>query len=165
MKFHPQIKALWRYKPLADFTHWLRETAPVGELAILERSNDALFAPLVTKRNDLACELSVTLLRQQAAGQLLGEGGDIDNRLKTLFDSLRMPNPAEAKQAEIQTGADDPIHCLLQDDSLVTKVSVETDRLLRPGSDQFDLVAIVQVRVLTSGRTTFANIGLLSQPQ
>jgi hypothetical protein len=114
--------------------------------------------PLITQRNDLACELAVTLLRQQSPGQLLGEGGDIDNRLKTLLDALRMPNTAEAQQAKIDTRHDnDPMHCLLQDDALVMKVSVETDWLLRPTADPLDLVAIIQVRVLAS-RTTLQNL-------
>jgi hypothetical protein len=92
---------------------------------------------------------------------LLGEGGDIDNRLKTLLDALRMPSNVEAKQARIDTPDDDPIHCLLQDDALVTKVSVETDRLLRPAPDPFALVAIIQVRVLVT-KLTMANIGFES---
>jgi hypothetical protein len=131
------------------------------------RSNNVLFAPLVTGKNHLACELSITLLRQQAPGQLVGEGGDIDNRLKTLLDALRMPNTAEAQQAKIDTRSDDdPIHCLLQDDALVTKVSVETDRLLRPvPANSFDLVAIIQVRVFVSGTPTFANLPFDAQIQ
>jgi hypothetical protein len=159
MDLHPQLKALWRYKPLSDTAHHLRETTgPAGEIAILERSNNVLFAPLVTKKNNLACELSITFLRQQPPGQLLGEGGDLDNRLKTLLDALRMPSKAEAQQAQISIRSDDdPIHCLLQDDALVTKVSVETDRLLRPAADQFHLVAIIQVRVLVT-YPTMANI-------
>jgi hypothetical protein len=105
----------------------------------------------------LACQLSITFLRQQAPGQLLGEGGDIDNRLKTLSDALRMPTKDEAQQAKIEPLADnDPIHCLLQDDALVTKVSVETDRLLRAAAE-FALVAIIQVRVLVSGTPTTGN--------
>jgi hypothetical protein len=158
MDLHPQLKTLWQYKPLSDIKHHLRETDPSGGVAILERRNDVLFAPLVTRKNHLACELSITFLRQQPPGQLLGEGGDIDNRLKTLSDALRMPSKAEAQQAQIETRADnDPIHCLLQDDALVTKVSVETDRLLRPATDRFDLVAIIQVRVLVSGTPTTGN--------
>jgi hypothetical protein len=165
MDLHPQLKALWRYKPLSDVTRFLRETARPGEIAIFERRNNVLFAPLVTQKNHLACELSIALLRQQPPGQLLGEGGDIDNRLKTLLDALRMPSKLEAQQAHIDTRPDDdPIHCLLQDDSLVTKVSVETDRLLRPADDRFDLVAIIQVRVLVT-TATMANIGLESQTQ
>jgi hypothetical protein len=158
MYLHPQLKALWQYKPLSDIAHQLRETAQPGDIAIFERSNDVLFAPLVTQKNHLACELSITFLRQQRPGQLLGEGGDIDNRLKTLSDALRMPKKDEAQQAQIETRADnDPIHCLLQDDALVTKVSVETDRLLRPAAE-FDLGTIIQVRVLVSGSATWGNM-------
>src|SRR5262245_893609 len=74
MALHPQLKALWQYKPLSDTAHRLRETAAhPGEIALLERSNNVLFAPLVTQKNHLACELSITLLRQQPPGQLLGE--------------------------------------------------------------------------------------------
>ena len=82
---------------------------------------------------------------------MLGEGGDIDNRLKTRFDALRKPSTAEAQQAEIPAAAvDDPIHTLLRDDALVTWVNVETDRLLRPTADKFDLVAIIQVTVIVT---------------
>ena len=170
MELHPQLKTLWERMPLSEMSTWFLREKDRGQggrgIPILERKNNVLFAPLVTKRNDLACELAVTLLRQQSPGQLLGEGGDIDNRLKTLLDALRMPSTVEAQQAKIETrGADDPIHCLLQDDALVTKVSVETDRLLRPADDSFDLVAIIQVRVFVSGITTFANIPFDAQIQ
>jgi hypothetical protein len=162
---HPQLKALWQHGPLSDNTRILRETCPPGEVAILERSNGILFSPLITQKNNLSCELAITFLRQQHPGQLLGEGGDMDNRLKTLFDALRKPSGQEAQQASITAlPNDEPIHCLLQDDSLVTKVSVETDRLLRPVASPFDLVAIIQVTVAVT-RITFAAISLLAKAQ
>jgi hypothetical protein len=161
MALHPQIKALCNYKPLSDHAKHLRETCPAGDIAILERANGVLFAPLITQNNNMAREIDVTLLRQQAPAQLLGDGGDLDNRMKTLFDALRKPSTQEAQQAKIAALPDDePIHCLLQDDALVLKVSVETDRLLRPASNSYDLVAIIQVRVVVS-RVTYGNIGLL----
>ena len=165
MALHPQVKALWNYKPLSDQQHILRETCPPGDIAIIERANNIQFAPLITQNNNMACEIDVTLLRQQAPGQLLGDGGDLDNRLKTLFDALRKPSTQEAQQAKIAPlPNDEPIHCLLQDDALVLKVSVETDRLLRPAQDRNDLVAIIQVRVILSS-VTYGTIGLLSRAQ
>jgi hypothetical protein len=165
MALHPQIQALWQFQPLSDCRKWLREKCAQGDIAIWERSNNVLFSPLITQKNNLACELDITLLRQQSPGQLLGEGGDIDNRLKTLFDALRKPSTQEAQQAQIVERDDnDPIHCLLQDDSLVTKVSVETDRLLRPAADKFDLVAIIQVTVVVT-RVTYGTLSLLSRAQ
>jgi hypothetical protein len=130
-----------------------------GNYALLERRGKAVFAPLISKRNDLLCELDVVFLRQQAAGQLIGEGGDIDNRVKTLLDALSVPPPA---QAELFSDADvsTKLFCLLQDDSLVTRVSVETDRLLRQTQNRHDLVAIVQVSVRAS-RVTYGTLGLM----
>lgn len=167
MQIHPQIKALWQYPPLSPEPRekWLRESTSPGDYGILERSNGILFAPLISRTNDLTCELDVTLLRQQAPGQLLGAGGDIDNRMKTLLDALRKPSTQEAQVAQIPIRPDDdPIHCLLQDDALVTRLNVDTDRLLRPASKEFDLVAIIQVTVVLT-RVTFGTIGLLSRAQ
>jgi hypothetical protein len=167
MQLHPQIKELWQYPPLSPEPRekWLRESTSPGDYGILERANGVPFIPLISRRNDLTCELDITLLRQQAPGQLLGDGGDIDNRMKTLLDGLRKPSTGEAQQVPITPRPDnDPIHCLLQDDALVTRLNVDTDRLLRPTSSKFDLVAIIQVTVVLT-RVTFGNIGLLSRAQ
>jgi hypothetical protein len=132
----------------------------VNEIGILETRGSTIFAPLVSKRLDLMCELDITFLRRQPPGQLLGEGGDIDNRIKTLLDALSMPPLAQQREFETTTDIE-PIHCLLQDDSLVTKLSVETDRLLRPTEGDHDLVAIIRAKV-TASRLTFSNIGIAS---
>jgi hypothetical protein len=94
MQLHPQIKELWQYPPLSPEPRekWLRESTSPGDYGILERANGVPFIPLISRRNDLTCELDITLLRQQAPGQLLGDGGDIDNRMKTLLDGLRKPS-------------------------------------------------------------------------
>ena len=58
--------------------------------------------------------------------------GDIDNRLKTLFDSLRMPQ----HDSELPPGCKHrggPFFCLLEDDSLITKLTVNTSQILGKG--------------------------------
>jgi hypothetical protein len=63
---------------------------------------------------------------------------DVDNRLKTLFDALRMPDSPEelgagTEQGKVSPDADeDPFYVLLQDDREITHVSVMTDTLLEP---------------------------------
>lgn len=158
----PQIEALWNFDPLAtEGRKWLKHPSDVtvaGEYAIFEQRGAAVFAPLVSKRNDLHCELEISFLRQQAAGQFISEGGDIDNRIKTFLDALSVPPIAQA-QLFSETGPSRPIFCLLQDDALVTKLDVSTDRLLRQTPNKFDLLAIVKV-MLRATRLTFGNIGV-----
>ena len=63
---------------------------------------------------------------------------DIDNRLKTVFDALRMPTSAElSRKVESEEHQSlypdlDPFYVLLEDDQLITKVSVTSDMLLEP---------------------------------
>jgi len=161
LKLAPQLEALWNFDPLAgEAKEWIRHPLEnPGEYAILEQRGSSVFAPLISKRNDLQCELDVTFLRQQASGQLIGDGGDIDNRVKTLLDALSVPPPAQADQFS-DIGPSRLVYCLLQDDALVTKLAVETDRLLRPAESKFDLVAILQV-VVRARRVTWGTIGLL----
>ena len=58
------------------------------------------------------------------------QGGDLDGRLKTIFDALRLPDSlAEAGGIGPQDD-ETPFFCLLQDDKLISEVSVTTDQLL-----------------------------------
>jgi hypothetical protein len=81
--------------------------------------------------------------------QTLESGGDIDNRIKTLFDALHVPKNC----SEVQGAPEDsekPFYCLLEDDTLITGVQVRTDRLLIPikdGQRETDVMLIVHVFV------------------
>jgi hypothetical protein len=157
---HPQMKTLWNFPPLSSQTSWLQRPEEGGDYAILEEVGSRTYAPLISKRADLIGELDIIFLRQQAPGQLISEGGDIDNRIKTLFDAFRMPSKSEVNSLGSSTDDDpDPLYCLLQDDSLITKVTIETDRLLRPVTGR-ELVAIIKVKVRAT-RVTFGTINLM----
>jgi len=51
---------------------------------------ECLFTPLITRSMELFCQLDIQFLRRERPGALI-HGGDLDNRLKTLFDGLRIP--------------------------------------------------------------------------
>src|SRR5262249_46346782 len=88
------------------------------------------FVPLVMREYNLVCYLEIVMLRNEQPGNVLQSGGDIDNRLKTLFDSLSIPvQPNQIGSAAPQSG-EDPFYCLLEDDSLVTGFEIKTERLL-----------------------------------
>ena len=145
---HPQLQRLWQEHPLRDAADTLLAHPPQPDkVSVIVEKGGLLFAPLVTQRLNLYAELSVLLFRQQPRGALITDGGDIDNRLKTLLDGLRVPHGSMEGRTELPTDPDPtPFYCLLEDDSLVSKVSVESEQLLRPARPD-EVVAIIGVHV------------------
>ncbi len=87
------------------------------------------FCPLVDEGQHNICGLDILLLRPRMAGSLVSNG-DIDNKIKTLIDALRMPqSEEEVKQFKPERG-EAPFYCLLKDDSLINRLSVSADVLL-----------------------------------
>jgi hypothetical protein len=171
--FHPQLRALWNEHPLLAGSSTipligLRESTSAGDeadpqnpfvratrtewIASKHRRGAFYFTPLVTKELELICGLDIQFFRREAPGGLIQRGGDIDNRIKTLFDALRVPDEGQIDRIG---PADDevPFYCLLQDDVLVTAFSVRTERLLEPpvvGEKPTDVALTINVRIATT---------------
>ncbi len=75
--------------------------------------------------------LEVLFLRPDPPGGII-RSADIDNRLKTLFDALRMPSGASELGGYDPAEGEDPFFVLLEDDSLLSHIAIETDTLLEP---------------------------------
>jgi hypothetical protein len=159
--FHQQFKVLWNQIPLNERADLL-ESPPKkkNNICIITKLGGFNFAPLVCERLHLICELSITLLRPEAPGSVITQGGDIDNRLKTLFDSLRMPKHINEIPSNLSpTDVDNPYFCLLEDDSLITKVNVTTDRLLQEKPEQNDVMLVIHVTT-KAVKAIWGNLGL-----
>ncbi len=130
--FHAQLKRLWAITPFlcgdivgpdvliadnigVDLPH------TVEDLSARFARFDYRFVPLVTRNISLLCGIELLFLRPDPPGSVLSSG-DIDNRLKTLFDALRIPHDAsEVGRYKTPEAEEDPFFCLLEDDSLITK--------------------------------------------
>lgn len=143
--FHRQLKTLWNHPPLAGHASLLQPKNS-DAYSSLRSLGDFIFAPLVTAEMNLVAELNITLMRPEPAGNLITQGGDIDNRLKTLLDALTMPRHKNALPNCAPTADQTPFFCLLEDDNLVTAVSVRTEHLLEPDIDVSDIDLTVQVK-------------------
>lgn len=139
-------------EPSALVVNRLSETIAVGKYN---------FLPLVRKSLELTCELKITFLRRGAPGALVLPGGDLDNRIKTFFDGLKVPDTIIGNQYGASPDPD-PFLCLLEQDSLITSVFVETDRLLNPADtgspNDARLLVEATIRVM---RITPNNVGFL----
>jgi len=158
-EFHKQLRHLWQIHPTLSkaqtsgeiFGMMPRERRPLNQVAAENfESFGFKWVPLVCGAFDLLCKIDVLLLRRDRPGGLI-EARDIDNRLKVLFDALKMPRSlGELADAQPQ-GEEEPFYVLLESDDLITSVSVETDDLLSPqeewGSDDSYARVIVHVTI------------------
>jgi hypothetical protein len=116
------------------------------------------FLPLMNDYfGSLGCALDILFLRRDQPGDLIKYGGDIDNRIKVLFDALRMPDTQEL-DGQNPDQHEDPFSCLLQDDKQITEVNITTDRLLTPqtaGEDINDVHLTIHVKTLSLDGKTF----------
>jgi hypothetical protein len=128
--------------------------------APLDVPNVGKFIPLVRNSLYLACDLNILFLRHDDDLRILRDHGDLDNRIKTLFDGLKKPTAAE-EQGGVQLYAS-PLYVLLEDDSLIHSFSVRTGKLLGQAIDRrkkvVRLTIDVTIKVL---RTFYANECLL----
>jgi hypothetical protein len=165
--FHRQLKELWMHTPhLAATPHPQTGFLPqlpdltFGEIFPIEYSRakhlaerfkcgDYNLVPLVTEDLSLICGLDILLLRPGAPGTILSSG-DIDNRIKTLIDALKIPLEKDELGGHVPQDGEDPFYGLLQNDVLINHLAVETDRLLSPlanNLDENDARVIVTVKV------------------
>lgn len=160
---HRQMRDLWSER------RFLRSGMTSGEIFGLKGERKPLkdkladispvingfrFIPLVHENLDLLCDLKILLMRRDRPGDRPGRAfnpRDIDNRLKVLFDALKMPVDAAELGDNHPSGDDNPMFVLLQKDELISSVSVETDDLLDPppeaGSDDSYARVLIDVTV------------------
>ena len=141
--FLPQLRSLWYQKPLADFFNTVSPN-PLKS-ALVKSVGPFECLPLVQQAIELVAAIDIILLRPEQPGNIITQGGDIDNRLKTLLDSLQMPKPDQIPRGDEPRDDENPFYCLLEDDHLIVGLSVVTDRLLLPETDQHEVILLMQV--------------------
>ncbi len=161
-KFHKQLARLCDLHPAMD---WYQDEIEGPERRSFVANNfercGYRFFPIATESLSLRCAVDILFLRPEAPGLII-KSGDIDNRLKTIFDALRLPtSKPELGGYNMPGEGEDPFYCLLEDDKLITQVSVETDALLEPVGPSFDandarLVITVQLQPY---KVTWKNAG------
>jgi hypothetical protein len=158
--FHYQLKQLWQQEPLKGISKYIDPNYKPDDCYLGITRGGRVFYPIISERIWTIAELDILMLRPGDPGSITVGGGDIDNRLKTLLDSLRVPDPSDNNSKCPLPANETSVFCLLQDDKLITRLSVETDRLLNgtPGKPN-EVVLIVKAHVLaSSGR--LCNIGI-----
>lgn len=158
-EFHRQLSTFWAEHPVLNRGHPTGASIPNPE-TMWGRTipqNGYNWTPLVTENNGLICALDILMLRNGPPGKVRT---DIDNRLKTLFDALQLPNLDQLGDNKPKLGQD-PFYVLLEDDRLITRVGVTSDLLLEPvegvGREE-DAVRLVINVTVRPYRVTWENV-------
>jgi hypothetical protein len=165
--FHHQLLGVWQQWPFlqsSSFGHFERlpeksaqsdaqtfYKAPVGRF---------FFVPLVVTGSTLklVARLTIKLLSRDEPGSIVHQG-DLDNRLKILFDALTVPQANQLPEDAAPAQDEIPLLCLLEDDKLITALSVTTGTLLRPPlseEEKNDVELDISVDVKTSEKSRAA---------
>jgi hypothetical protein len=157
LQFHKQLRLLWNQHP--SLHGYETQPIPVGNSRVRSTSDiwadqyarcGHRFLPLVSDQLGIACSLDILFLRRDNPGGFIVSGGDIDNRLKVLFDALRIPENCSEVISEWQPSEDEnPLYCLMEDDRLIHEIKVTTDHLILPmedGEALNDVVLIIHVK-------------------
>jgi hypothetical protein len=164
---HPQLRELWQQQPLSRFGGEEVEVfdGGSGRTVLVERARLISwgfgrgmfrFVPTVMSELKLVCSLNIDFLRRADSGQLIKHGGDLDNRLKTLFDALTVPDPNQIKKGWEPTPDERPMFVLLENDALITGFCIQAQRLLEPRdakSTRDDVKLSIKVRIMATEAT------------
>lgn len=161
--FHQQLAELWRTHPQLKWTLTPRPIHTPEAMSAVERAAESYrrcgyrFVPLIGGTGGffgriapVACSLDILFLRRDGPGNVIVSGGDIDNRIKVLFDALHIPDDC-AGIIDRPRSDEDPFFCLLTNDDLITEVKITTDRLIIPLRDDehiHDVHLVIHVRVI-----------------
>lgn len=153
---YPQMKELWDIKPLSGLREPFLTRGKV--LSVLKDVDGVVFAPLVSSVLKFVCQLDITILWPDEPGVISQFGGDIDNRLKTLFDALQCPDANQIKPVRKRFADKEPFFCLLENDKLITSVNIKTHTLLL-AKNKRDVFVLIHVMV-KSTEVMIKTIGL-----
>jgi hypothetical protein len=159
--FHSQLQILWETHPLLKFYQQdyhlhdggvAKSYYPHKETQLEKLSKSwGGYIPLVNETFGTYCELDILFLRPEPVGGLINKGasgGDIDNRLKTLFDSFAPPQKRNSDEPYI---AKETTFVLMTDDSLIGSFNIVTDRLLTTKTeDSSEVYVVIHVNVKTN---------------
>jgi hypothetical protein len=172
---HPGLTQLARYVPRGGYSwaemHHL-DDGPMSQVQAPPRQPTDIdlqapvdvsgiqFMPLVRDSYALRCSLKILFMRKEPAGRVY-QGGDLDNRIKLFIDALKIPKSEADRVAQIYPAPTEPINCLLEDDGLISALSVESTRLLdAPNTPENYVRLIVEVTVAVT-QARFYNYSFL----
>lgn len=142
-EIEPQLRRLCNTPP---FDALSRRQDPNADPSIyMGRSiRDIDFIPVLKSEHGVRAEIKILMLSSEIPGGVI-HCGDIDNRMKTLFDAMSIPSEQQIP-SDPEFNPDRRVYCLLDDDRLITSVTVESERNLRLNRGSREALVVIRIR-------------------
>jgi hypothetical protein len=124
-----QLDRLYETHPILRGAGFTENRMAANEARRPIRRHGQTFLALARPELRLKCQLDIKMLVNHEPGSVLTGTGDLDNRIKTLNDALRVPKE-QHEMGSHQVPAGQAYICLMSDDALVTGFKVAMDRHL-----------------------------------
>jgi len=146
---HKQIKSICNSEPFSLVFEPDRNGKRESGKAMFLEHEGKRFWFLISEHLATLADLKITLLLPHKVGKLVQNGGDIDNRIKTLFDGLRIPAAlSEIPSTDSFDYGQEGMYCLLQDDKLINRIAIQTYQdYASPDNDSVRCFIEIQTRV------------------
>lgn len=128
---HDQIDRVYNTHPALNAVNTSQSRAAIVLLNNPLLVDGHKFFPIARTELHLRCELDVELHVNHDLASIVSNAGDLDNRIKTLLDALRMPATAQEVQGYMPPTITEYC-CLLEDDILISALRIETFRNTAP---------------------------------
>ena len=94
---HPYLRSFYMtYLAMRDRPEIADQKKGLPRFFVDAQRGPFTFLPLITRAQVMVCELDILFLRNEKRGRLFkyanNSAGDLDNRIKVLFDALQIPN-------------------------------------------------------------------------
>jgi hypothetical protein len=126
--------------------------------------NGFFFVPLITEELALRCSIDILFLRPENP-KFVMQSGDLDARVKTVFDALRIPANLDETGGMGPQEDEKPFYVLLEDDKLISEIRVTCDELLTLPKERAmnpnDSFLVIQVRLKMISRTSSNTLSYL----
>ncbi len=148
MALSQQLQNLLDIPPYSKIKNFIHAPDQNGSVKNILRKVDGIeFVPVISSELDLLAELEIQILHPELLGTARA---DIDNRTKTLLDALRRPQDAHEVPEGVHRGG--RVYTLLDDDHLVTRLTVNTSHWL-DATNPNDLFLMITVNIRASKGT------------
>lgn len=139
--FHPQIRD--QSVGMMSGEAKVRLTTDVGDYRFRSPAHSAMRT---------AVELDVMILAPRGRTP----PGDLDNRLKTLIDGLTRPASEQQLLGHVPPSEGGPTYCLMDDDALVERISVDSRPWFDPTASVGEVLVIVTAELVLAPGSDFS---------